>query len=61
MTNYMTGGSSGGGWLKSFDGQWGYINGHNDYKYDNQPQYMFSPYYGNQVKDLYTTVRGISS
>ena len=61
MTNYMTGGSSGGGWLKSFDGQWGYINGHNDYKYDSLPQYMFSPYYGNQVKDLYTTVRGISS
>ncbi|MFU8854451.1 trypsin-like serine peptidase [Micromonospora sp. SL1-18] len=61
MTNYMTGGSSGGGWLMSFDGNWGYLNGHNDFKYNNLPQYMYSPYYGNQVADLYNTVRNISS
>jgi hypothetical protein len=61
MVNYMTGGSSGGAWLNWFNGQWGYINGHNDFKYTNLPQYMFSPYYGNQVASLYNTVRGISA
>jgi hypothetical protein len=61
MVNYMTGGSSGGPWLNFFDGNWGYINGHNDFKYTALPQYMFSPYYGNQVADLYNTVRYIST
>ncbi|WP_405093250.1 peptidase [Micromonospora sp. NBC_01392] len=61
MTNYMTGGSSGGPWLMAFDGNWGLINGHNDFKYNNLPQYMYSPYYGNQVAGLYNTVRNISS
>jgi hypothetical protein len=61
MVNYMTGGSSGGGWLNWFNGQWGYINGHNDFKFSSYPQYMFSPYYGNQVASLYNTVRGIST
>lgn len=61
MVNYMTGGSSGGAWLMSFDGNWGYINGHNDFKYDATPQYMYSPYYGNQVLNLYNTVRNIST
>lgn len=61
MANAMTGGSSGGAWLMSFDGNWGYINGHNDFKYNNQPQLMYSPYYGNQVANLYNTVRNIST
>ncbi|MFD0822417.1 trypsin-like serine peptidase [Micromonospora zhanjiangensis] len=61
MANDMTGGASGGPWLISFDGNWGYINGHNDFKYTNQPQYMYSPYYGNQVSSLYNQVRNISS
>ena len=61
MVNYMTGGSSGGAWLGWFNGSWGYINGHNDYKYNSLPAYMFSPYYGNQVASLYSTVRGISA
>lgn len=61
MLNYMTGGSSGGAWLNFFDGNWGYINGHNDFKYNALPQYMYSPYYGNQVANLYATVRGIST
>jgi hypothetical protein len=61
MVNYMTGGSSGGPWLNFFDGNWGYINGHNDFKYNTLPQYMFSPYYGNQVASLYNTVRYISA
>ncbi len=61
MVNYMTGGSSGGAWLGWFNGSWGYINGHNDYKYGSLPAYMFSPYYGNQVANLFNTVRGISA
>jgi hypothetical protein len=61
MVNYMTGGSSGGYWLNWFDGNWGYINGHNDFKYTAYPQYMFSPYYGNQVGSLYNAVRYIST
>jgi hypothetical protein len=41
----LTGGSSGGAW----DIDWstsapGYINGHNDYKYSNEPLAMYSPY-----------------
>lgn len=61
MVNAMTGGSSGGAWLYSFDGNWGYINGHNDFKYNASPQYMYSPYYGNQVASLYNTIRNIST
>jgi len=61
MPNDMTGGSSGGAWLNGFDGNWGYINGHNDFKYTTYPQYMYSPYYGNQVANLYNTVRYIST
>lgn len=61
MLNYMTGGSSGGAWLNWFDGNWGYINGHNDFKYNAYPQYMYSPYYGNQVGSLYNAVRYIST
>lgn len=61
MVNYMTGGSSGGAWLFFFDGNWGYINGHNDFKYNAYPQYMYSPYYGNQVANLYNAVRNIST
>jgi hypothetical protein len=44
--NPMTGGSSGGAW----NIRWGtssgpgYINGHNDYKYTDQPLAMYSPY-----------------
>jgi hypothetical protein len=61
MLNNMTGGSSGGAWLNWFNGNWGYINGHNDFKYTAYPQYMFSPYYGNQVANLYNAVRYIST
>lgn len=61
MLNNMTGGSSGGAWLNWFDGNWGYINGHNDFKYTAYPQYMFSPYYGSQVGSLYNAVRYIST
>ena len=57
MYSGMTGGSSGGPWLRSFDGNWGYVNGHNDFIYNNSPVWMYSPYYGNQAASLYNAVR----
>ena len=57
MYSGMTGGSSGGPWFRSFNGKWGYVNGHNDFIYNAAPSYMFSPYYGAQVKSLYNAVR----
>jgi hypothetical protein len=57
----MTGGSSGGAWLRWFDGNWGYINGHNDFKYNNNPYCIYSPYYGNNAGSLYNFVRNIST
>ena len=43
--NPMTGGSSGGAWNIGWNtGNPGFINGHNDYKYTNQPLAMYSPY-----------------
>lgn len=50
ITCDMTGGSSGGGWLIKVKDTFGYVNGHNDYKYTNDPAHMYSPYYG---KDWY--------
>lgn len=58
MVNDMTGGSSGGPWLAFYDGFYGYINGHNDFKYiPGFEAYMFSPYYGDQVAGLYDAIR----
>jgi hypothetical protein len=34
----FTGGSSGGPWLRSFGGEWGYINGVNDFGYSSLPK-----------------------
>ncbi|WP_298131782.1 hypothetical protein [Micropruina sp.] len=61
MTSGLTGGSSGGPWFRNFDGDWGYVNGHNDFIYLDAPLYMYSPYYGAQVADLYTHVRKMSA
>jgi hypothetical protein len=61
MVNDMTGGSSGGAWLNWFDGYYGYINGHNDFKFTDLPQYMYSPYYSDQVAAVYDAVRYIST
>lgn len=57
MSSGMTGGSSGGAWYRSFDGNWGWVNGHNDFIYTSSPSWMYSPYYGNQVASLYNAVR----
>lgn len=53
ITCDMTGGSSGGGWLISQQGQFGYVNGHNDYKYSNDTEHMYSPYYGDDWFKVY--------
>lgn len=57
MYSGLTGGSSGGPWLRNYDGNYGLINGHNDFVYTSSPNYMYSPYYGNQVGSLYNAVR----
>lgn len=57
MYSGLTGGASGGPWFRSFDGNWGYVNGHNDFIYTSSPAWMYSPYYGNQVASLYNAVR----
>lgn len=57
MYSGLTGGSSGGAWYRNFDGNWGLVNGHNDFIYTSSPNYMYSPYYGNQVASLYNAVR----
>ena len=61
MYSGLTGGSSGGPWFRSFNGSWGYVNGHNDFIYTNSPAWMYSPYYGNQVAGLYNAVRNQTS
>jgi hypothetical protein len=41
----MTGGSSGGPWFISLGGTPGYLNGHVDFRYSNDPNHVYSPYY----------------
>lgn len=59
MYSGLTGGSSGGPWFRNYDANsgYGYVNGHNDFIYTDSPSWMYSPYYGNQVADLYNAVR----
>ena len=61
MYSGMTGGSSGGPWFRNFNGSWGWVNGHNDFIYTSSPNWMYSPYYGNQVASLYNAVRNQTS
>jgi V8-like Glu-specific endopeptidase len=50
----LTQGSSGGGWLRDVNGNGlGYLNGLNSHKKGAYPGYMFSPYYSEQVRQLY--------
>ncbi|NUO10411.1 MAG: trypsin-like serine protease [Candidatus Brocadia sp.] len=52
----MTGGSSGGPWIKNFNssvsGMYNYANGLNSYGYSTQPGAMYSPYFDTEVKKL---------
>jgi V8-like Glu-specific endopeptidase len=55
----FTGGSSGGPWLMSFGGEFGYVNGVNDFGYSSIPGYIFSAYFGNNADSLYNAVAGL--
>jgi hypothetical protein len=54
----MTRGSSGGGHLRAWDGNWGYLNGVNS-RIDRivNPTIMISPYFDNTALDLYNATR----
>jgi V8-like Glu-specific endopeptidase len=55
----FTGGSSGGPWLRSFGGEFGYINGVNDFGYSSLPGEIFSAYFGNNADSLYNSVANL--
>ena len=55
----FTGGSSGGPWLMSFGGEFGYINGVNDFGYSSLPGYIFSAYFGNNAEALYNSIANL--
>lgn len=52
----QTGGSSGGPWFTGFDARTGTGTQYsvNSFKYTDEPNYMYGPYFGQAVKDLYT-------
>jgi V8-like Glu-specific endopeptidase len=53
----MTGGSSGGPWLISYSGAFGYVNGHNDFKYNNDSAHMYSPYYDSDWFNVFNSAQ----
>jgi V8-like Glu-specific endopeptidase len=55
----LTGGASGGPWLISFNGQWGYVNSVNDARFSLYPSDMTGLYFGNAAGSLYNTVAGL--
>jgi hypothetical protein len=58
----MAGGSSGGGWLISVKGKSGYyVNGHNDYKYTDDAQHVYSPYYGDDWFKVYDAAQNFGA
>jgi V8-like Glu-specific endopeptidase len=60
MSCDMTRGSSGGGWLNAYDGNWGYLNGVNS-RIDSitSPTIMASPYFDDSAWDLYNSTRNL--
>ena len=54
----MTRGSSGGGWLYGYDGNWGYLNGVNS-RIDRivAPTIMLSPYFDDDAWTLHNATR----
>jgi V8-like Glu-specific endopeptidase len=54
----LTRGSSGGGWLLDYDGDWGYLNGLNS-RIDRivDPTIMASPYFDDDAWSLYNSTR----
>ena len=55
----FTGGSSGGPWLMSFNGEFGYVNGVNDFGYSSLPGYIFAAYFGNNAASLYDAMANL--
>ena len=55
----FTGGSSGGPWLMSFNGEFGYVNGVNDFGYSSLPGDIFAAYFGNNAASLYDAMAGL--
>ena len=55
----FTGGSSGGPWLMSFGGEFGYVNGVNDFGYTSLPGYIFAAYFGNNAASLYQAMASL--
>ncbi len=53
----MTGGSSGGPWLISLNGTFGYVNGHNDFKYTSDNYHMYSPYYDSDWYNVFNVAQ----
>jgi V8-like Glu-specific endopeptidase len=53
----MTGGSSGGPWFISLSGTFGYVNGHNDFKYTSDPNHMYSPYYNSNWYSVFNSAQ----
>ena len=54
ITCDMTGGASGGGWLVSYDGTWGWVDSVNS---TGNGQMMWGPYLGNDAATLFNAVR----
>jgi V8-like Glu-specific endopeptidase len=55
----FTPGSSGGPWLMDFGGEFGYIDGVNDFVYSSLPGYIFSAYFGNNAESLYNVMANL--
>ena len=65
MGSDLTGGSSGGPWIISYGlpgqvagGGSNYINGHNDWKWNTEPEAMVSPYFDCRPMAIYNFLRG---
>jgi len=55
----MKQGSSGGPWLISINKVTGYVNGHNDFGYTNDPKDLYSPYYDSDWFSLFNFTQGL--
>jgi V8-like Glu-specific endopeptidase len=65
MGSNLTGGSSGGPWIISYGlpgqvagGGNNFINGHNDWKWNTEPEAMVSPYFDCRPMAIYNFLRG---
>ena len=65
MGSNLTGGSSGGPWIISYGlpgqvagGGNNFINGHNDWKWNTEPEAMASPYFDCRAMAIYNVIRG---